>query len=773
MSNAAAAAELSQAGSAEAQAQPEAGDPASTPSAAADAGQREIGDIIVTARRRDESLSDVPIAIAVLSGDSLNERSVRSETDLQFAFPGLTVRQTGTSNTFNFSIRGQSIDAYSNSAPGVLPYLNDAQLNTLSAQIFYDFENVQVLKGPQGTLFGRNATGGAVLYTTTRPGDTLEGYASARYGNYDSYQIGAAITLPIAEAVSLRLAGNLTGGGAYVTNEFNGEQLGDTKSRSIRGTLLIQPTSNIENLTTVQYSRDTGTSVPSIIYSVNACGSTNNGIPLNTVGDCFFNPANPIFQAYIAANPDRFPGGMTALLERQREWGPYRTDIDGPSDHFARAFFVINKTEIDIGPDMTIKNIVMYNRSKRNDPFDVDGTPYGIFATIGNAQEAISHQFSEELQLQGTTANGALQYTIGAYYLNQRDSVFSQSAAFDLTPIAPPQIATYSFVARDISKAAFAQLTYKITDQLNVTGGIRYTHDKIVARNLPGSAFGVSRQETSQGKPSWTASLDYKATPDLLLYVATRGSWRTGGFNYTSVPIDEFGETGGNAFRPETTQDVEAGLKYSGRLGNTPATLTLAVFNQWIQDVQRATFVDLGTGVPALVTSNVPAAEVTGFEAAATARPADWLTIGANVTYLDGRFTDPNTLAFGVPVTYGPYGDTPSWTGSANIEISKDLAGDTGTVSLRGDVFAQTSNFFSNLADTITPDTKLPGYALVNARLSWSDMFGTGITSALYVTNLFDEAFYAGGLPTSAVFGTNSASPGRPRMFGAEIRVDF
>jgi iron complex outermembrane receptor protein len=183
--------------------------------------------------------------------------------------------------------------------------------------------------------------------------------------------------------------------------------------------------------------------------------------------------------------------------------------------------------------------------------------------------------------------------------------------------------------------------------------------------------------------------------------------------------------------------------------------------------------VDLGTGIPALVTSNVPAAQVTGFEAAVTARPAQWFNFGGAVTYLNGRFTNPNTSAFNVPVRYGPYGDTPKWAGSAFAEFTHELPGAGGAITLRGDVFAQTSTFFSNLADTITPGTKLPGYALVNARLSWSDILGSRITAAAFVKNIFEAEYYAGGVPTSAVFGTNSVSPGQPRTAGVELRLNF
>lgn len=161
------------------------------------------GDIVVTARRREEGLSRTPVAVAVLTSDALQTRSINSEADLQTATPGLIVRSTQGSSQFNYAIRGQSIDAFSVSQPGVLTYVNEFQTNALSAGSLYDLSSVQVLKGPQGTLFGRNTTGGAVLFSTAAPEfDAFKGFARGRVGNLGAWQGEGMLNVPLGDSAA-------------------------------------------------------------------------------------------------------------------------------------------------------------------------------------------------------------------------------------------------------------------------------------------------------------------------------------------------------------------------------------------------------------------------------------------------------------------------------------------------------------------------------------------------------------------------------------------
>lgn len=749
--------------------------------------------IVVTARRREENLQNVPISIAALGREELAQEQINTEFDLQRAVPGLTIRQNGSANQFNYALRGQSVDTYTGSPPGVLPYINEAQVVSRSATTFYDLAGIQVLKGPQGTLFGRNATGGAVLFETAKPADDFEGYFVAQYGNYDLFRAEGAVSVPVHEMVGLRLAGVYTHGGAFVEHLQTGEKLGKQDLYSLRGTLVIEPAPGIVNTTVVQHTNESGNNVPTIVYSAYRCGETYNGEPLNSSADCLYSPGSPAFDALIDARPDLFPGGVAAAADLQRERGPWETEANGPLYHDAQSTFVINTTEIELSPTLTLKNIFMFNDSRANDGFDYDGTPYPIFQSGGPAFPTATtafhpdgfiqktEQISEEIQLQGEALQGRLDFVVGGFYLDQKDENDSNLLAFDLSPIAPGTALRYHQLTSVESKALFAQGTYAVTDQLNLTGGFRWTWEKTTAEQLPGSIFGTDLpiQQLKDDKPSWTVSVDYQATPDLLFYVAHRGSWRAGGYNYSVPPLDAIAAEGGNRFNPETTKDIEAGLKYAGRGLGVPLTFNVAVYNQWVEDIQRASYVtDPAGGTPSLLTTNVPKAEITGVEAALDVRPAPWVNFGISGAYTDARYTDNIVIlpdAAGNPSVneYGPFADAPEWTGNAYVEFLQDLGPDTGEITLRADVYGQTKFYFSNVANTLAPRTTIPGYALVNGRVSWSNIYNSGVTAALFVRNAFNKEYYGGGNSQAATLGVNTSVPGRPRMWGGEVRVAF
>ncbi len=175
--------------------------------ATAEAEVTEMQSIVVTARRTSERIQDVPVAVTAIAAESLTEQRIESQVDLQFATPGLTVRQTGSSDQLNYAIRGQSIDAFSFASPAVVAYFNEVQVGGGAATSLFDLESIQVLKGPQGTLFGRNATGGAVLYGAKKPTLDFGGFVRVGYGNYNNEEMEAALNLPVFSGVALRLSG--------------------------------------------------------------------------------------------------------------------------------------------------------------------------------------------------------------------------------------------------------------------------------------------------------------------------------------------------------------------------------------------------------------------------------------------------------------------------------------------------------------------------------------------------------------------------------------
>ena len=738
-----------------------------------------IDDIVVTARRREEVLSKVPAAVVALNADSLRRQGVQSEADLQSAMPGLTVRSTSGQNQTNFAIRGQSVDAFSSSPPGVVTYVNEVPSTANSATAFYDLDRVQALKGPQGTLFGRNATGGAVLFQTRRPGDVLGGEARVQYGSQDRLVVEGAMDIPLlTDLLSIRIAGTHASGGAYVLNLYDHKKYGDRQADSGRITAVLKPAAGVTNTTIVQLSTFGGTNAPNRFLNVDCVNFPTAA--------CTWSPGNTGYAAYIAAHPNALPAGFAAVPAYLDTFSGRVADVEGPLGHFAKASYVANITEIELSPSATIKNIFGFDYSKSIEHYDYDSSPFPTLVNGGTPGApdgglTSSRQFSNELQLQGKVLDNRLTYILGLFYSKQR--VVNDS------PIQGFATPTFYFAARygqiltDESKAAFTQLTYAVTDKINLTGGFRYTWDTIRADLLPGqTAFiGSGYLATEQVKvsdPSWTATLDYRANSSLMFYVSSRGSWRAGGYNPFAAPLGDTvtAASAGNYFKPERVRDVEGGMKFNGRVGGVPAQLNLAVYNSWLTDVQRTIYVTLQTSqgpIVASLTTNTPKAQVFGIEADFQVKPVDWLTLGGSANYNNARFTDGRSVLFGSAVNYGPYADTPKFSGSAFAQVSVPLAGNLGDVIVRGDVYHQSGFYFSNLGDTLNPGAYIPGYELLNARIDWNNVAGGPISLGVFGRNLTNKIYYTGGLPERQNSSGNYAAYGAPRQYGVEARVKF
>lgn len=748
----------------------------------APAEARESDEIVVTARRREESLSRVPASVSVLSADDLDALSIQSESDLQRAIPGVTIRESLSSNQLNYSLRGQSVEAFSSSSPGVLSYVNEFQASGTSASSLYDLSSIQVVRGPQGTLFGRNTTGGAVLYTTARPEQEFGGSIVARVGDYDLRAVDAVVNLPIVEdRVMLRLAGSFMERDGYQFNDFRNEHLGSVDAQSGRLTLLLRPTDTIENVTMFQSDSSGGNNVGSPIYNVYPCSASSPAA-------CLYDPTGlgAGWAPYLAANPGTFPGGLVSFADLQNSRGPYHVSLNSFMDHDGEQQTLTNTTTIELSPSLTLKNIAGWSDGFTSDTTDVDGTPYAIYTNgpIEDLDHTVyeSTQYSNELQLQGTAFAGDLSYILGAYYGFERRNFYIPTAFFDFRPIGgPPPIATKDNEQENTTTGLFVHGTLDLSsltgaDGLSMSAGYRHTWEEVEARHLPRSVyFGISSdglQETFDN-PSWNLGLEYQATDNLLLYATTRGSWRSGGFNTNSQLFPGTIATGGAEFAPETTTDVELGLKYRGLLGGVPAVFNLALFDQTIEDIQRVVYVNLPIYGPTALTANIPEAQVRGVEIQAQLEPTDWLTVGFNVAYTDAEFTKNQATIFSVTNTFGPYPDTPEWSTSAFVQVELPVPPSLGDVSFRADVYDQTAFFYSSQNDTINPGSELPGYTLVNLRLNWDSIGGSNVGVSAFMNNATDEVYYTGGLALGSVLGLNQALPGRPRMTGVELRVAY
>jgi iron complex outermembrane receptor protein len=447
---------------------------------------------------------------------------------------------------------------------------------------------------------------------------------------------------------------------------------------------------------------------------------------------------------------------------------------------------VSNTTTYDLTDNLQIKNIFGASRSFQDFVADQLGVPFGISVDYNIVSGGIGNKttlknYSDELQLLGKAFDGQLDYVAGLYGSSNRHNEFDDLTYFELVPILPGSPSTFIFDTTSKSKAAYAQGTYDLGKLTGITGlkftaGARYTWETD-GLQYPTDRYALLSGQSSESKqfssPSWQAGFDYQINSQLLLYLTTRGSWRSGGFNGYSPSNPTLAQFGGNEFLPEKTHDVEFGAKFRGELLNMPAVLNIAIYNQWITNIQRVTYTFTGGNASAF-TGNIPAGQVHGTEFDAQISPSTWFTLGLTGAYTDAAFTDGVAAAYGGGVlNFGPMGDVSRWSGSVYGQVRLAVPSEVGEMSLRAEMYAQTSEYFSNLASTITPETRLPGYGLLNLRYEWKDVFSSKLTASVFSKNTLNKGYYTGGEAFGVDFGLNSAAPAEPRTYGVELNYRF
>ncbi len=731
-------------------------------------------DIVVTARRIEEKLQTVPVAIAAFGATSLAERGIESQADLQIATPGLTVRETGSSDQLNYSIRGQSIDAFSFSSPAVATYFNDVPIGGAAATSFFDLGSIQVLKGPQGTLFGRNATGGAVLYATAKPEMRNSGYIKATYGSYNNAEVEGAINIALNSDWALRVAGDLHTRDGFQHNLELNTHPGSIDSKMGRISLLYAPSgSKFSNLITAQFGHFGG-----LVTSTKLINANGINLP-STYFDPVTNSTQPLVKnlanVYGIGGPGQnvgLPFGFTSLndyiskLPKIGFYDFYGTQND-QRDGYSSA--ITDTARYDVNENLTIKNIAGYNRVSSHENSDIAASPYDFLLVGGGSTPQdqgytfATKQWSEEIQASGNF--GKLKYIVGGFIAQDKEST---RIPLTVTPdLGAPYLGPYSFVTTDKSRALYAQLGYALTSKINLSGGLRGTWESVDITQDSDSLLAVVNggiHTRKDAKPSWLAGIDYTPTEGVMVYFNQRGSWRTGGFNGTSAASFPNAST----FLPETTYDFEAGMKLSGVVAGMNGHLNIAVYDQVVNNVQRAPYLNISA-----LAGNVHRAIIKGIEIDGGLNLTQWLEVGGAFTYTDAKYTDPNASVAGANFVFGPYGDTPKTVGSGYFRLHQRLANQQGELVLRGDVYAQSTFFFGNLNNTIVPGTQLPGYALVNVRAEWNNVLGSQFSASAYVTNLGNRNYYVGGFPLGAVDGGNSVIVGTPRMYGLQLGAKF
>ncbi|WP_420137199.1 TonB-dependent receptor, partial [Sphingomonas sp.] len=620
-----------------------------------------------------------------------------------------------------------------------------------------DIDSVQVLRGPQGTLFGKNTIGGAVLINTAQPDlNTTSGRIEATTGSYDRIDVKGAINVPIvSDKVALRVSAASLNRDGYVKRLFDGGTQGDRSAQMVRAKLRIRPVPELTIDLGADYTRARETSAPSDLLAVgNAPGIT--GIPFLANYNRYVAPSRGIIA----------PNGQPTLNPSFITDSPYETWAGGPNDNDLDLWGLQGTVAYDLG-GATLKSITAYRDMKAYFTRDGDNTPF-VFRQTTNRDK--QWQFSQELQLTGKLLDDRLSYVLGGYYFKEKASdIATADLAIGLwAPLAPPPFSPAVFIqnyTNNRSYAAYGQLDYEIVPRLSVTVGGRYTSDKkiftsINTRQRDNVTFVDVTKAATFKKFTPRLGLNYKASDDLLLYGSFSRGFKQGGFN--GRPLDNAGEV--TQYAPETLDTYEAGVKAQWLDG--ALTTNFAAFHSIYKDIQLTV-----NQTPTNFVANAAKGKIDGFEFETVMRPARWFTFNAAVGYLDARYTavgaglGPTQI---LPITLAThFVKAPKWTVSSGAEVSHEF-NNGGKMALRTDV-TMYSRIYHDVANSplITDD----GYSLVNARLTYT-LPGQAIQLSVFGTNLTKALYLVSG-NVSGAFGLAEASYGRPREWGVSASYRF
>lgn len=727
-----------------------------------------LEEVVVTARRRDESLQRVPVSITSLSGATLEQASVQRVEDLRFLAPSLQISPSPFGNSVpGYTIRGQrQLEALSTQDPSVVLYFSEVPLMRPHATngSFFDLNSVQVLKGPQGTLFGRNTTGGAVLVTPNRPEDELAAELSGGFGNRGAYDVGGFLNVPAGETFALRFAGQLQHRDGYTSNLFSGADVDEDDIWSIRVGALWSPNDAIQSYTVYEQSKRDQASSGWRLHAVNPTG------------------------AYAA-----FPGTVAALqatLARLDSADWHTVENDQVALEQADSWSLVNVTTFKYG-SVTLKNILGYRDVETFGRYDYDGSAVRVTGagtgsvSLFNSQNTLDgDQWSEEFQVLGQALDDRLDWIAGTFWFKEDNYDDQRSELFGRRANVGTGI--------NESYSVFAQGTYRFEglDGLSTTAGLRYTWDdrELISenqiqglaqpaltcrlRNADGSIPDPCRRTTTyeDDAPSYTLGLEYQINPDTLTYFSYDHGYRSGGLQLRANSENEV-----KTFDPETVDDYEIGLKTTMNLGESRLRANLALFYSDYKDIQR-TISYIPTGLTILSTAVLNAADATiqGGELEIAFLPTENFEITGFVGYTDAKYDSfPNPGGITLPIPGKPLEDNkfamlPETTASVNLRYTVPM-GNAGESVFQAGWYMQTEMAISDIND---PNGFIEGYDLFNASVEWNDVLQSPLDLRMYVRNLTDEEYATGGVSVWTT-GFVSYMLGAPRTYGLELRYRF
>jgi iron complex outermembrane receptor protein len=708
----------------------------------------QIADVVVTAQRYEQSMQKVPIAMSVLSASDIDARNIGGVEGLQSAAPNvrLVASSGGSYSSAHIFVRGVGQRDYDVTQDAQVPvYVDGVYLarTTGSMVDFMDIERIEVLRGPQGTLFGRNAVGGAVQIVSKRPTTKYEAVGRLTAGRFDRLDVEGMLNIPLGENLLMRVSGAAEKRDGYAVLQPTGTESGDRKNHSLRAQWLWSGENGEALLRFDTHSRRanmglqvlcevTNPAAPALVALNQQLGQL--GLPL--VDDNLI-PANPYSGLSFMDTPDS-------------------TDVRGGSLELSRTIGAAR-----------IKSITAYRTMDQRFAFDYDGTQYAMSEGITMNDQ---WQFSQELQLLGNGFGDRLQWIFGLFYFKEAADQRQDLVGFPFEVIrtGPGMFdfindrdtgfpLTYRGDQETESQAAYLQLGYRLLDRLTATVGVRVTRDEKDYFSIVGTRAVDDIRPAGTVSKSWSDvspkfALDYQATDNLMLYASMSKGYQSGGFNGRVYAPRE-----PESFDPQELWAYQVGMKSDW----LDRRLRLNADAYWYdyENYQGLAFIP---GTQNLVVSNIASLEVYGAEVDMLAKLTNRLELVVAAGYLHQEITDVNPGAVGIQTNF-KLPESPTFTGQFGAQYRLDV-GQWGSALMRAD-YAYTGTTQFRLG--ITPAERQGGYGLTSARVSFQPRSENWEVS-LFGTNLGNKRYRTYAQYSSAI-GVTAATWAPPMEWGISL----
>ncbi|MEQ8692747.1 MAG: TonB-dependent receptor [Pseudomonadales bacterium] len=752
---------------------------ADTPKAS---GGFALEEVTVTARRREESMQDTPISMSAYGRDDINNMVVGDIRDLAKFSPNVqldsasAIGGSGSSSTIFIRGVGQT-DFLITTDPGVGMYLDGVYIARSVGGVLdlLDVERVEVLRGPQGTLFGRNTIGGAINVTSGRPTGELGGSVRVRGGNRNRRDFQGFLDVPlIDDELNGRISLSSKNIDGYAEQRLTGRELGNEDKLIFRGSLDWTPRDDFSLFLSADYT------------DVEESGAAIFTPEINGGADLAF-----LYNAFVAA-----PQGLSydsSWLTSEK----YTNNGTGPAISEVEVLGLTAVAEWNLSDSILFKSITGYREMEALFGRDADGSPLQYVETL---QTQDQDQISQEFQLSGTSFNGSLDWMMGVYYSDENAIDFNEVRiavglydALEALPTSLDNLAMGNFGApatpgvpggpgnpvnagldididaynevNNESYAAFGQADYHINADFSVSLGVRYTKDKkefIVEhlRNNAGSfVAGPATVNESWDDVNFRLGTQYRASDNTLLYASVATGFKSGGFN--GRPLDGFAV---QSFDPETVTAYEVGFK-SEFLQNTLRLNGAVYFNDY-EDIQLTILTATPQGNFTFITENAAQAEIQGFELESTWVPSSSFQLNLAVGYTDAEYTDLDPGATITTDTQFP--KTPEWTVAFGAQYMFDL-GDLGNLRLRADA-AYRDDYFNDAENA--PEIAQEAFTIVDAVAALEGKGGNWVVG-VYGKNLTDEYYIQAGDSDLGALGYSEGYIGPRREYGVYVDYSF